>query len=122
MGQVTVLIGTGAIGQAIARRVSAGKHVLLADLHQGNADAAAGALNNAGFEVSTATVDVSSRDAVHALADTAAGLGDVTGLVHARAYPPPRRRRRRFLLWTSTELPSSLRNSETRLRREAREL
>jgi NAD(P)-dependent dehydrogenase (short-subunit alcohol dehydrogenase family) len=88
MGQVTVLIGTGAIGQAIARRVSAGKHVLLADLHQGNADAAAGALNNAGFEVSTATVDVSSRDAVHALADTAAGLGDVTGLVHAAGVSP----------------------------------
>ena len=31
----------GSIGQAIARRVSAGKHVLLADLRQENADAAA---------------------------------------------------------------------------------
>jgi hypothetical protein len=29
---VIVVIGAGAIGQAIARRVSAGKHVLLADL------------------------------------------------------------------------------------------
>ena len=32
MTNVTVVIGAGSIGQAIARRVSAGKHVLLADL------------------------------------------------------------------------------------------
>lgn len=32
MASVNVLIGTGSIGQAIARRVSAGKHLLLADL------------------------------------------------------------------------------------------
>lgn len=34
MRDVTVVIGAGQIGQAIARRVSAGKHVLLADLHK----------------------------------------------------------------------------------------
>jgi NAD(P)-dependent dehydrogenase (short-subunit alcohol dehydrogenase family) len=39
--QVIVLIGAGSIGQAITRRVGAGKHVLLADLRQENADAAA---------------------------------------------------------------------------------
>jgi len=38
---VIVVIGAGSIGQAIARRVSAGKHVLLADLRQENSDAAA---------------------------------------------------------------------------------
>jgi NAD(P)-dependent dehydrogenase (short-subunit alcohol dehydrogenase family) len=41
MGQVIVVIGAGSIGQAIARRVSAGKHILLADLRQENAEAAA---------------------------------------------------------------------------------
>ena len=41
MKDVTVVIGAGSIGQAIARRVSAGKHVLLSDLRQENADAAA---------------------------------------------------------------------------------
>jgi predicted dinucleotide-binding enzyme len=41
MAQVIVLIGAGSIGQAIVRRVSAGKHVLLADLRQENAEAAA---------------------------------------------------------------------------------
>jgi 3-hydroxyacyl-CoA dehydrogenase len=39
--QVGVVIGAGSIGQAIARRVSAGKRVLLSDLRQENADAAA---------------------------------------------------------------------------------
>ena len=58
MSNVIVVIGAGSIGQAIARRVSAGKHVLLADLRQENADAAAEVLSNAGFEVRTATVDV----------------------------------------------------------------
>ena len=48
MGEVIVVIGTGQIGQAIARRVRFGKHVLLADLHQGNGDAAAEVLSNAG--------------------------------------------------------------------------
>jgi len=83
MGDVTVVIGPGSIGQAIARRVSAGKHVVLADLRPDNADAAAEILANAGFEVSTATVDVSSRESVHALIDSATGLGDITGVVHA---------------------------------------
>jgi len=61
MSDVIVVIGPGSIGQAIVRRVSAGRQVLLADLRPENADAAAEVLSNAGFEVSTATVDVSSR-------------------------------------------------------------
>jgi predicted dinucleotide-binding enzyme len=31
MSNVIVVVGAGSIGQAVARRVSAGKHVLLAD-------------------------------------------------------------------------------------------
>ena len=61
MTSVIVVIGAGSIGQAIARRVSAGKHILLADLRQQNANVAAKVLSDAGFDVSTATVDVSSR-------------------------------------------------------------
>jgi NAD(P)-dependent dehydrogenase (short-subunit alcohol dehydrogenase family) len=88
MSNVIVVVGPGSIGQAIARRVSAGKHVLLADLRQENADAAAEVLSNAGFEVSTATVDVSSRESVHALVQTATALGDVSGLIHAAGVSP----------------------------------
>jgi NAD(P)-dependent dehydrogenase (short-subunit alcohol dehydrogenase family) len=88
MSDVTVVIGAGQIGQAIARRVSAGKHVLLADLHKANAGAAAEVLANAGLDASTATVDVSSRESVHALAETAAALGDITGVIHAAGVSP----------------------------------
>ena len=38
---VVVLIGTGSIGQAIARRIGAGRHVVLADLRIEAAEQAA---------------------------------------------------------------------------------
>jgi NAD(P)-dependent dehydrogenase (short-subunit alcohol dehydrogenase family) len=88
MNEVIVVMGAGQIGQAIARRISAGKHVLLADLHQENADAAAEVFANAGFDASTATVDVSSRESLHALAKAADALGDVTGVIHAAGVSP----------------------------------
>ncbi|WP_407728707.1 SDR family oxidoreductase [Pseudomonas helleri] len=86
--KVTVVIGAGSIGQAIARRVSAGKHVLLADLRQDNLDAAAKVLLDAGFDVSTAIVDVSSRHSVEALVQTAMTLGEITGVIHAAGVSP----------------------------------
>jgi NAD(P)-dependent dehydrogenase (short-subunit alcohol dehydrogenase family) len=88
MKDVIVVIGPGLIGQAIARRVGVGKQVLLADVRQDNADSAAEILGNAGYEVSVATVDVSSREAVHGLVETATGLGQVTGMIHAAGVSP----------------------------------
>jgi NAD(P)-dependent dehydrogenase (short-subunit alcohol dehydrogenase family) len=85
---VVVVIGPGQIGQAIARRVGAGTHVLLADLREDNAKAAGEVMRNAGYEVSVATVDVSSRQSVHALIEAAAGLGSVTRLIHAAGVSP----------------------------------
>jgi NAD(P)-dependent dehydrogenase (short-subunit alcohol dehydrogenase family) len=55
---------------------------------QGNADAAAKTLSDAGFTVATATVDVSSRDSAHALVDAAAKLGEVYGVIHAAGVSP----------------------------------
>lgn len=86
--EVLVVIGPGQIGQAIARRVGFGKHVLLADKRQENANAAAEVLGNAGYDVSVKAVDVSSREDVHALVESAMGLGQVTGLVHAAGVSP----------------------------------
>jgi NAD(P)-dependent dehydrogenase (short-subunit alcohol dehydrogenase family) len=88
MKNVIVLIGAGQIGQAIARRVGFGEHVLLADMRRENANAAAETLRNAGYEVSVATVDASSREAAHTLVETATGLGEVTGLIHAAGVSP----------------------------------
>jgi len=88
MPNVIIVIGAGSIGQAIVRRVAAGKHVLLADIRQENADAAAKTLSDAGFNVTTATVDVSSRSSVHALVEAATKLGEVSGVIHAAGVSP----------------------------------
>ena len=88
MASVNVVIGAGSIGQAIARRVSIGKKVLLADLRKENADVAAKVLSEAGYDVSTAVVDVSSRVSVHSLVQTASSIGEIVGVIHAAGVSP----------------------------------
>lgn len=88
MTDVIVVIGSGAIGQAIARRVSAGKKVLLADLHRANAEAVAQVMGDAGFDVYPTTVDVTSRESVAALVEQARALGDITGVIHSAGVSP----------------------------------
>jgi NAD(P)-dependent dehydrogenase (short-subunit alcohol dehydrogenase family) len=88
MSNVVVVIGAGQIGQAIGRRVGVAKHVVLADIHPENASAAADVMSNAGYDVSVATVDVSSREAVHALVESSRSRGDITGLIHAAGVSP----------------------------------
>ena len=86
--KVIVVIGAGSIGQAIARRVSAGKHILLADLKKENAEAAAKTLSEAGFDVSTAVVDIASRPSIQELVTKATTIGKITGLIHAAGVSP----------------------------------
>lgn len=85
---VVVIIGAGSIGQAIARRISAGKHILLADLRQENNNSAAKVLSEAGFDVSTALVDISSRESVESLIETATTLGSISGLIISAGVSP----------------------------------
>lgn len=86
--QVVVVIGAGLIGQAIARRVGAGCKVVLADLRLEKAAAAAEVFANAGFDVTTAAVDVADRASVQALVAQAARLGEVTRVIHAAGVSP----------------------------------
>ncbi|MBR0558479.1 SDR family oxidoreductase [Neokomagataea anthophila] len=88
MTHVTVVIGSGSIGVAIARRVSAGKHILLADLREETAQKAAQTLHDAGFSVSTAAVDITQRESVATLVNTATALGSITGVIHAAGVSP----------------------------------
>jgi threonine dehydrogenase-like Zn-dependent dehydrogenase len=85
---VVVVVGSGSIGQAIARRVSVGKHVVLADVREQNAKAAAKTLSDAGYDVSTAVVDISSRQSVQALVRTVSSIGSIVGLIHAAGVSP----------------------------------
>ncbi|ROO86591.1 NAD(P)-dependent dehydrogenase (short-subunit alcohol dehydrogenase family) [Actinocorallia herbida] len=86
--QVVVVIGTGGMGEAIARRVGSGTHLLLADFDAGVLEAAAARLSGEGQRVTTQLVDVTSRESVAALAKTAAGLGDVAKVVHTAGLSP----------------------------------
>ena len=45
-------------------------------------------MRNAGFDVSVTTVDVSSRDSIHALVETATARGDITRVIHAAGVSP----------------------------------
>ena len=67
MKDVVVVIGAGGIGQAIARRVGAGRHVVLADLRLDAAQAASKILGDAGFETSATQADLASRESIRAL-------------------------------------------------------
>lgn len=85
---ILVIIGSGGIGQAIARRQGAGKLVLLADFNENILESTAKGLQAGGYEVTTQHVDVSLRDSVHLLVNTAAGLGNVVDVVHTAGLSP----------------------------------
>jgi len=86
--KVIVLIGAGSIGIAIARRVGAGKHILIADIKAESNQIAANILNDAGFETSTSFVDISSKESIEELVNIATGIGDITGLIIAAGLSP----------------------------------
>ena len=86
--KTAVLIGAGSIGQAIVRRIGAGKHVVLADLRKEAAEAAAKTMEDAGFETSTTSADLSSRESILSLVEHARQFGDITNLVNAAGVSP----------------------------------
>lgn len=85
---VTVLIGTGSIGLAIARRAAIGRTLLLADYNETQLAAVAEQLQGEGYDVETRITDVSDQPSVEALAEFAASLGDVMRVVHAAGVSP----------------------------------
>ncbi|MBQ7421817.1 MAG: SDR family NAD(P)-dependent oxidoreductase, partial [Prevotella sp.] len=86
--KVAVLVGAGSIGQAIIRRISAGKHVVLADYSLENARKAAKILEDAGFECSTIKTDLGSKEDILALVAFATNKGEVKYLVNAAGVSP----------------------------------
>src|SRR5246500_1184812 len=84
---VTVL-GVGGMGHAIARRLGAGKTVLLADNNAATLTSVANTLSADGHQVDSREVDVSSPESVRALAEHAASLGAVTQVAHTAGLSP----------------------------------
>ncbi len=86
--QVAVLLGTGSIGQAIIRRIGAGKHIVLADYNIQNILAATKTLNEAGFECSQIQTDLGSKESILQLVEFAQEKGEVMNLVNAAGVSP----------------------------------
>lgn len=85
---VIVMIGSGGIGMAIARRQGFGRNVLLADFNPQTLASAAQSMRDAGYAVETQLTDVSSRESVEALAAKATSLGSVTQVVNTAGLSP----------------------------------
>jgi NAD(P)-dependent dehydrogenase (short-subunit alcohol dehydrogenase family) len=88
MATVTVLIGTGSIGLACARRVAAGSILLLADYNEQQLASTAELMRDEGYKVETKATDISDKEAVAALARYAASLGSITRLIHGAGVSP----------------------------------
>lgn len=88
MKQVVVLVGAGSIGIAIARRVSVGKHLILADYSMDNAAVAATLLENAGYECSAIQCDLGSKESIIKLVEYAQSIGEITNLINAAGVSP----------------------------------
>jgi NAD(P)-dependent dehydrogenase (short-subunit alcohol dehydrogenase family) len=86
--EVLTVVGVGGMGQAISRRLGAGKTVLLADYNEGTLASVAESLAADGHHVESHSVDVSSPESVHGLAEYAASLGSVTQVAHTAGLSP----------------------------------
>lgn len=85
---VMILTGAGQIGMAIARRMGYGKKIVLGDRKKENAETIARIMNEAGFDVVPAEMDLASRDSVKALIAAVRKHGDIGMLVNAAGVSP----------------------------------
>jgi len=85
---VTVLLGAGAIGTAIARRVTNGGHIVVADLRLENAQKVREQLLDAGYSAEATTTDLADPASIRALAEHGASLGPVSRVILAGGVSP----------------------------------
>ena len=67
MKDVMILTGAGQIGMAIARRMGYGMKIVVGDKKLENAQAIAKIMNDAGFDVVSMEMDLSSRASIMSL-------------------------------------------------------
>lgn len=88
MQDVLVVTGAGGMGEAVARRLGSGRHVVVADASEQQLGRVVEALGALGFSAHGVRTDVSSKADVEALARTAADLGAIRGVVHTAGVSP----------------------------------
>ena len=83
-----ILTGAGQIGMAIARRMGYGMKIVVGDRSTANATAVCNTLNNAGFDAVPVEMELSSRQSVKSLIETARTYGEITMMVNAAGVSP----------------------------------
>lgn len=83
MKNVMLLAGGRQIGTAIARRMGAGMKIVVGDKKLANAQAIAGTMNEAGFDVTPVEMDLSSRGSIQAFIAEGQKYGEIKMLVNA---------------------------------------
>ena len=86
--EVVLWTGAGQIGMAIARRIGYGKKILVGDKSIDNANAIAKIMNEAGFDVESYEMDLSSRESILGMIARAQELGQITTLINAAGVSP----------------------------------
>jgi NAD(P)-dependent dehydrogenase (short-subunit alcohol dehydrogenase family) len=85
---VVVVTGAGGMGEAIARRIGAGRTIVLADFAERQLADAAARLQALGHRVQSVRTDVGATDDVAALARAASEIGAIRGVVHTAGVSP----------------------------------
>ncbi len=86
--RVVVIIGTGGMGVACARRLGSGTTLLVADANDAAVDRVTRDLSTDGFDVVGHVVDIVDPAAVQACAERAASLGPIASVVHTAGLSP----------------------------------
>jgi NAD(P)-dependent dehydrogenase (short-subunit alcohol dehydrogenase family) len=89
MSQVSVITGgAGGMGLATAKVVGRDHTVVLCDVRQDRLDTAAATLKDLGVTATVVNCDVTDRQAVARLLETASGLGTVASVIHTAGVSP----------------------------------
>lgn len=88
MKDVVILTGAGQIGMAIARRIGYGKKLIIGDKILKHAKDIEKILNGAGFDTVAVEMDLSSRESILNLIETAQKYGEITTLINAAGVSP----------------------------------
>lgn len=83
-----LVVGAGQISMAIARRIGYGKKIVMGDKNIENAQTITAIMNNAGFDVETFAMDLSSRESIKQLIAKAQEFGPIKMLVNGAGVSP----------------------------------
>lgn len=86
--EVMLVTGAGQISMAIARRMGYGRKIVMGDKNIENARAIAGVMNNAGYDVEPAEMDLSSRESIQSMIAKALECGEIKMMVNGAGVSP----------------------------------